>query len=87
MGIVAGKFITGSTVVYEKPVAEVPKVPVRNVIAIKSLAELRTSNKVEIKEDTEGNPEIVPVDKRLSSYFVVNKESDYLDHNKKLNRR
>lgn len=83
MGIVAGKFITGSTLVYEKPVAEVPKVPVRNVIAIRSLSELRTSEKLEVKEDTEGNKEIVPVNKRLSSYFLVNKESDYLDHNKK----
>ena len=83
MGIVAGKFITGSAVVYEKPVAEVPKIPARNAIAIRSLAELRTSDKVEVKEDAEGNREIVPVDKRLSSYFLVNKESDYLDHNKK----
>ena len=83
MGIIAGKFITGQQVVYEKPVAEVPKIPVRNVIAIRSLAELRTSEKLEVKEDTEGNKEIVPVDKRLSSYFLVNKESDYLDHNRK----
>jgi len=83
MGIVAGKFIIDSTVVFEKPVAEVPKIPVRNVIAIRSLAELRTSDTIEVKEDTEGNLEIVPVDKRLSSYFVVNKHSDYLDHNKK----
>lgn len=87
MGIIAGKFITGQQVVYEKPVTEVPKVPVRNVIAIRSLAELRTSDKLEVKEDTEGNQEIVPVDKRLSSYFVVSKDSDYLDHNRKLNRR
>ena len=83
MGIVAGRFITGQQVVYEKPVVEVPKIPVRNVIAIRSLAELRTSEKLEVKEDTEGNKEIVPVDKRLSSYFLVNKESDYLDHNRK----
>ena len=83
MGIIAGKFITGRQVVYEKPVAEVPNIPVRNVIEIRSLAELRTSEKLEVKEDTEGNKEIAPVNKRLSSYFLVNKESDYLDHNKK----
>lgn len=84
MGIKSvGRLITGTQVAYEKPVVEVPKTPVRNMIAIKSLAELRTSEKVEIKEDIEGNQVIVPVDKRLSSYFLVNKESEYLDHNKK----
>jgi len=87
MGIKAGRFITGSQVIFEKPTVEVPKVPTYNAIAIRSLSELRTSDKVEIKKDAEGNQSIVPVDKRLSSYFVVNKESDYLDHNKKLNRR
>jgi|688.fasta_scaffold115117_7 hypothetical protein len=87
MGIKVGRFITGSQVVFEKPTVEVPKAPTYNAIAIRSLSELRTSDKVEIKEDAEGNQSIVPVDKRLSSYFVVNKESDYLDHNKKLNRR
>jgi len=87
MGIVAGKFITGSQLVYEKPTVEVPVVPTHNVIAIKSLSELRTSDNFEVKENTDGSKEIVAIDKRLSSYFVINKESDYLDHNTKLNRR
>lgn len=81
MGIIAGKFITGSQLVYEKPVATTPRIPDRNIAAIKSLSELRTSDKVEIREDAEGNKVIVQVDKRLSSYFLVDKESDYLDHN------
>jgi hypothetical protein len=81
MGIIAGKFITGSQLVYEKPVATTPGISDRNIAAIKSLSELRTSDKVEIREDAEGNKVIVQVDKRLSSYFLVDKESDYLDHN------
>jgi len=55
MGIKAGRFITGSQVIFEKPTVEVPKVPTYNAIAIRSLSELRTSDKVEIKEDAEGN--------------------------------
>lgn len=85
MGIVAGKFITGGTVVAERKKPEV--LNKKNTITLQSLADLRSSEKVVVKEDSEGNKVITPVDKRLSSYFVVNKESDYLDHNTKLNRR
>ena len=81
MGILAGKFITGGTVVAERKKPE-PVVVNRNIITMKSLADLRSSEKVMVKKDDEGNETIVPVDKRLSSYFVINKESDYLDHNK-----
>ena len=82
MGIVAGKFITGSVVVAERKQQPQPTTN-RNVISMKSLADLRSSEKVTVKKDEQGNETIVPVDKRLSSYFVVNKESDYLDHNRK----
>lgn len=81
--ISAGRIITGAQVIYEEP----PKQPKYNGIVLKSLGELRTSNKVELKENENGDMEIVPVDKRLSSYFLIQKDSDYLDHNKKLNRR
>lgn len=81
--ITAGRIVTGAQVVYEEP----PKQPKYDGIVLRSLSELRTSDKVEIRENDDGNKEIVPVDKRLSSYFLVQKESDYLDHNKKLNRR
>lgn len=86
MGIVAGKFITGSVVVAERKEQPEP-ITNRNVISMKSLADLRSSEKVIVKKDEQGNETIVPVDKRLSSYFVVNKESDYLDHNIRNNRR
>jgi len=86
MGIVAGKFITGSVVVAERKEQPEP-ITNRNVISMKSLADLRSSEKVTVKKDEQGNETIVPVDKRLSSYFVVNKESDYLDHNIRNNRR
>jgi hypothetical protein len=86
MGIVAGKFITGSVVVAERTEQPQPTTN-RNVISMKSLADLRSSEKVTVKKDEQGNETIVPVDKRLSSYFVVNKESDYLDHNIRNNRR
>ncbi len=85
MGIVAGKFITGGAIVAERRAPEV--VSNKNAITLQSLADLRSSEKVAVKVDSEGNETIVPVDKRLSSYFVVNKESDYLDHNTKRNRR
>ena len=86
MGIVAGKFITGSVVVAERKEQPEP-ITNRNVISMKSLADLRSSEKVTIKKDEQGNETVVPIDKRLSSYFVVNKESDYLDHNIRNNRR
>jgi len=86
MGIVAGKFITGSVVVAERIEQPQPTTN-RNVISMKSLADLRSSEKVTIKKDEQGNETVVPIDKRLSSYFVVNKESDYLDHNIRNNRR
>jgi hypothetical protein len=86
MGIVAGKFITGSVVVAER-IEQPEPITNRNVISMKSLADLRSSEKVIVKKDEQGNETIVPVDKRLSSYFVVNKESDYLDHNIRNNRR
>lgn len=86
MGIVAGKFITGSTVVAERKQPERQAVSPKT-ISMKSLADLRSSEKVTVKKDEQGNETIVPVDKRLSSYFVVNKESDYLDHNIRNNRR
>lgn len=86
MGIVAGKFITGSVVVAER-IEQPEPITNRNVISMKSLADLRSSEKVTVKKDEQGNETIVPVDKRLSSYFVVNKESDYLDHNIRNNRR
>ena len=86
MGIVAGKFITGSVVVAERKQQPQPTTN-RNVISMKSLADLRSSEKVTIKKDEQGNETVVPIDKRLSSYFVVNKESDYLDHNIRNNRR
>jgi hypothetical protein len=86
MGIVAGKFITGSVVVAERKQQPQPTTN-RNVISMKSLADLRSSEKVTVKKDEQGKETIVPVDKRLSSYFVVNKESDYLDHNIRNNRR
>ena len=70
MGIIAGKIVVGSSVAYEKPTAEA------KTTSIKSLTEIR-------RNDPDGNPVDIPTDKRLSSYFVVNKESDYLDHNKK----
>jgi len=86
MGIVAGKFITGSTVVAERKQPE-PIIVNRSAMGMKSLADLRSPEKVMVKKDEKGNETVVPVDKRLSSYFVVDKDSDYLDHNKKLNRR
>jgi hypothetical protein len=86
MGIVAGKFITGSVVVAER-IEQPEPITNRNVISMKSLADLRSSEKVTIKKDEQGNETVVPIDKRLSSYFVVNKESDYLDHNIRNNRR
>lgn len=85
MGIVAGKIITGGKVVAERKKPE--PVSRKKVVTLQSLADLRSSEKVVVKEDNEGNKTITPVDKRLSSYFVVNKESDYLDHNTKRNRR
>ena len=81
MGIIAGKFITGGAVIAERKKVQ-PVIVNRNSIEVKSLADLRSSENVEVRKDSEGNETIVPVDKRLSSYFVVNKESDYLDHNK-----
>ena len=86
MGIVAGKFITGSVVVAERKEQPEP-ITNRNVISMKSLADLRSSEKVTVKKDEQGNETVVPIDKRLSSYFVVNKESDYLYHNIRNNRR
>lgn len=80
MGIIAGKIVVGSLVAYEKPSVEVLTTSTRDAAAIKSLSEIH-------RKDADDN-QIVPLaDRRFSSYFLVNKESDYLDHNIKNNRR
>ena len=73
--ISAGRIIQGVEVVFEKTIED------DNII--KSLAQLRASNKMH-KMQPEKEEELVSIDKRLSSYFLIQKESDYLDHNKNI---
>lgn len=75
MGILAGKLVIGSSVAYEKPTVN----NIDNTVAVRSLSDLHN--------DTDNGPIATPAERRLSSYFVVNKESDYLDHNNRNNRR
>ncbi len=76
MGIIAGKIITGGSVIAERVIADSQP---RNTTQMKSLSELR--------RDEQGGSLTESADKRLSSYFLIKKESDYLDHNIKNNRR
>ena len=75
MGVSAGKLVIGSSVAYEKPTVN----NTDNTVAVRSLSDLHN--------DADSAPIATPAERRLSSYFVVNKESDYLDHNIRNNRR
>ena len=77
--ISAGRLITGARVVYEAPPKKKNTESFKQLTMTRSLADNQSFN----IEETE--PELI--DKRLSSYFLVQKESDYLDHNIRNNRR
>lgn len=83
MGISAGKIIVGEAVIAERapPPVEPPKEVVKQLRDISN--KLKVGNLINLSETTAeaGNG------RKLSSYFVVNKESDYLDHNIRNNRR
>lgn len=82
MGISAGKIIVGEAIIAERaPPVEPPKEVVKQLSDISN--KLKVGNLINLSETTAeaGNG------RRLSSYFLVKKESDYLDHNIKNNRR
>lgn len=81
MGIVANKIVIGNQVIFEKP--EEPKL----IKEPRSSGSKISANRIIVGSKTVSEAEQAPVDTRLSSYFLVQKESDYYNHNIRNNRR
>lgn len=89
MGIVAGKFVVGQTVVAAKATEQQPVIqePTNQPVTeqpLQQYGKLKVGNFVNLNKFVKAAaaPSVSDADKRLPAYFVIPKDSDYLNHHK-----
>jgi len=90
MGIVAGKFVVGQTVVATTATKQLPAIEEHDkqpeIQQLHQYGKIKVGNFVNLNKFVKAvsaPPPVSDADKRLSAYFVIPKDSDYLDHNRK----